>query len=120
MNDVRQDQYPTVIREMIRHENDVTNQRIMWLLVGQGFIGNAYVSAKNEVASTHSVLSLVGILVSLSAFLMLYQSYESRGYLEFLGLQAKDGTLREEQLPLTGGREIGSKVGGGASGYYRG
>jgi hypothetical protein len=102
MNDVRPDQYATVIREMIRHENDVTNHRIMWLLVGQGFIANAYVSGKNEVASTHSVLSLMGILVSLSAFLMLYQSYEARGYLQFLGLQAKDGTLREEQLPLTG------------------
>jgi hypothetical protein len=102
MNDVQQDQYPTVIREMIRHENDVTNHCIMWLLVGQGFIGNAYVSAKNEVAYTHSALSLVGILVSFSAFLMLYQSYESRGYLQFLGLQAKDGTLREEHLPLTG------------------
>jgi hypothetical protein len=102
MNDVRQDQYPTVIREMIRQENDVTNHHIMWLLVGQGFIGNAYVSAKNEVAPTHSALSLVGILVSLSAFVMLYQSYEARGYLQFLGLQAKDGTLREEDLPLTG------------------
>jgi hypothetical protein len=102
MNDVRPDQYPTVIREMIRHENDVTNHRIMWLLVGQGFIANAYVSGKNEVASTHSVLSLMGILVSLSAFLMLYQSYEARGYLQFLGLRAKDGTLREEELPLTG------------------
>src|SRR5205814_872792 len=44
----------------------------------------------------------IPIRTSLSAFLMLYQSYESRGYLEFLGLQAKDGTLREEQLPLTG------------------
>jgi hypothetical protein len=33
---------------------------------------------------------------------MLYQSYEARGYLQFLGLQAKDGTLREEDLPLTG------------------
>lgn len=36
--DVRPEQYPTVIREMIRHENDLTNHRIMWLLVGQGFI----------------------------------------------------------------------------------
>jgi hypothetical protein len=34
MYDVRQDLYPTVIREMIRHENDVTNHSIMWLLVG--------------------------------------------------------------------------------------
>ena len=49
MNDVRQDQYPTVIREMIRHENDVTNHRIMWLLVGQGFVVNAYVSVKNAI-----------------------------------------------------------------------
>jgi len=102
MNDVRQDQYPTVIREMIRHENDVTNHRIMWLLVGQGFVINAYISAKNDVAPTHAVLSLVGILVSLSAFVMLYQSYEAQGYLQFLGLQAKEGTLREEYLPLTG------------------
>jgi hypothetical protein len=102
MNDVRQDQYLTVIREMIRHENDVTNHRIMWLLVGQGFVINAYVSAKNEVAPTHAALSLVGILVSLSAFMMLYQSYEALGYLQFLGLQAKEGTLREVHLPLMG------------------
>ena len=100
MNDVRQDQYPTVIREMIRHEHDVTNHRIMWLLVGQGFVINAYVSSK--VALTHAVLSLVGILVSLSAFVMLYQSYEAQGYLQFLGLHAKEGTLREEHLPLMG------------------
>ena len=100
MNDVRQDQYPTVIREMIRHEHDVTNHRIMWLLVGQGFVINAYVSSK--VAPTHAVLSVVGILVSLSAFVMLYQSYEAQGYLQFLGLHAKEGTLREEHLPLMG------------------
>ena len=102
MNDVGQDQYPTVIREMLRHENDVTNHRIMWLLVGQGFVVNAYVSVKNDMAPTHSVLSVVGILIALSAFVMLYQSYEARGYLQFLGLQAKDGALREEDLPLTG------------------
>jgi hypothetical protein len=90
MNDVRQDQYPTVIREMIRHENDVTNHRIMWLLVGQGFVVNAYVSVKNAITPTHSVLSVVGILIALSAFVMLYKSYEARGYLQFLGLHAKD------------------------------
>jgi len=48
MYDVRQDQYPTVIREMIRHENDPTNHRINWLLFGQGFIANAYVTVKSE------------------------------------------------------------------------
>ena len=100
--DVRQDQYPMVIREMIRHENDVTNHRIMWLLVGQGFIANAYVSARNAAMTTYILLSIAGALVSLSAFLMLYQSYQARGYLQFLGLQAKQGMLQAKDLPLVG------------------
>jgi hypothetical protein len=44
MNEVRQEQYATVIREMIRHENEVTNHGIIWLLIGQGFLANAFVS----------------------------------------------------------------------------
>jgi len=102
MYDVQREQYPTVIRELIRHENDVTNHRIMWLLVGQGFLANAYVLVKNEGTSTHSILSLLGMLVSLSAFMMLYRSYQARGYLLCLGQQAKQGTLQEEYLPLIG------------------
>jgi len=102
IHDVRPEQYPTVIREMIRHENDVTNHRIMWLLVGQGFIANAFVSAKTEATTAYSFLSVVGTLVALSAFVMLYRSYQARGYLQFLGLQAKQGTLPEDQLPLVG------------------
>ncbi len=31
---------------------------------------------------------------------MLYKSYQARGYLQFLGEQAKQGTLQEEHLPL--------------------
>ena len=77
MCDIRQEQYATVIREMIRHENDVTNHRIMWLLIGQGFLANAYVSAKSGDASTNFLLPLVGITVTLSAFLMLYKSYQA-------------------------------------------
>ena len=38
MHDVRPEQYPTVMREMIRHENDVTNHRLMWLLIVQGLL----------------------------------------------------------------------------------
>jgi hypothetical protein len=40
---------------MIPHENDVTNHRIMWLLVLQGFIANTYVGAVQESADTVSV-----------------------------------------------------------------
>ena len=102
MYDVRQEQYTTVIREMIRHENDVTNHRIMWLLIGQGFIANAFVTAEGAGQSADLMLTLVGILVTLSAFVMLYKSYQARGYLQFLGQHAKQGTLPEQHLPLMG------------------
>jgi hypothetical protein len=100
--DVPQQQYPTIIRELIRHENDLTNHRIMWLLIGQGFIANAYVSAKVQDAPAFSMFGLVGMLIAVSAFVMLYRSYQARCYLQFLGQQAKQGALREQQLPLTG------------------
>jgi hypothetical protein len=102
MHDVMPEQYAMVIREMIRHENDLTNHRIMWLLIGEGFMANAYVTAKAEGGSKVFLLSLVGILIALSAFLMLYRSYQARGYLTFLGLHAKRGTLPEINLPLMG------------------
>ena len=102
MHDVEPHFYPTVIREMIRHENDVTNHRIMWLLIVQGLIANAYVSAGQAREAIVTMLAPVGILVTLSAFVMLYKSYQARGYLQFLGHEAREGTLREEDLPLIG------------------
>jgi uncharacterized membrane protein len=102
MHDVEPRLYTTVIREMIRHENDVTNHRIMWLLIGQGLIAYSYVSAGSQKENITSTLALVGILVTLSTFVILYKSYQARGYLQFLGDEAKRGTLREEDLPLFG------------------
>ena len=102
MNDVEPRLYTTVIREMIRHENDVTNHRIMWLLIVQGLIANACVTAARESVEIVSVFASVGILVTLSAFALLYKSYQARGYLQFLGHEAKRGTLREQDLPLFG------------------
>ena len=73
MFDVRQEQYAAVIRDMIRHEDDVTNHRIMWLLVGQGFFANAFVAVKTD----GNVLALcaAGIFLTLSAFAMLYSAH---------------------------------------------
>jgi hypothetical protein len=102
MHDVDPQLYTTVIREMFRHENDVTNHRIMWLLIVQGLIANAAVTAGKESGETTSALASVGILVTLSAFVILYKSYQARGYLQFLGSEAKQGTLREQDLPLFG------------------
>jgi hypothetical protein len=103
MQDVDPSLYTTVIREMLRHENDVTNHRIMWLLIVQGLIANAVVAAGQQSGGgIASELAVVGILVTLSAFIILYKSYQARGYLQFLGQEAKRGTLRVEDLPLLG------------------
>jgi hypothetical protein len=93
--------YPTVIREMIRHENDVTNHRIMWLLIVQGLLVNAHVAVRPQRAD-QSILAVLGILVTLSTFVLLYKSYHARGYLMFLGRRAKHGVLTEQQLPMVG------------------
>ena len=76
--DVRQEQYASVIREMIRHENDVTNHRIMWLLIGQWFLANAFVVAERGSGTGLLMLALAGIFVTLSTFVMLYKSYQAR------------------------------------------
>jgi len=101
MHDVRPDQYATVIRELIRHENDVTNHRTMWLLIIQGLLVNAYVGVRQDPHAAAGI-AVAGILVTLSAFVMLYKSYQARGYLHFLGTQAKRGELQEEYLGLDG------------------
>jgi hypothetical protein len=93
MNDVPQEQYTTVIRAMIMHEDDVTNHRLMWLLIVQGLLVNAAV--KGDTLAVVMLL-FVGILVALSAFVLLYESYQARGYLHFLGQEVKRGQLLEE------------------------
>jgi hypothetical protein len=102
MNDVEPRIYAMVIREMIRHENDLINHRIMWLLVVQGLIANAYVGAGRAREEIASVLACMGILIALSGFIMLYKSYQARGYLDFLGAAAKRGALPEARLPIAG------------------
>lgn len=102
LHDVPPDQYASTIREMLRHENDLTNHRIMWLLIGQGFIANAFISAGKARPSASFLLAVLGIVLSISAFAMLYRSYQARAYLRFLGQRAKQGVLQEKQLPILG------------------
>ena len=73
LHDVQPGLYPTVIRDMNRHENDVTNHRIIWFLVFQGLIANAFVNAWREGAGMLEILPAVGILGALSAFVILYK-----------------------------------------------
>jgi hypothetical protein len=74
MYDVRSDQYASVVGEMIKHEDNVSNHRIMWLLIMQGLLANAYVSARVADLRAANGIVMTGILVTLSAFVMLYKS----------------------------------------------
>ena len=59
MHDVDPRLYTTVIREMIRHENDVTNHRIMWLLIVQGLIAKPW----DLTLIVACLLALLGLLM---------------------------------------------------------
>jgi len=120
MYDVQPQLYTTVIREMIRHENDVTNHRIMWLLIGQGFIANAFVTAEGAGQSADLMLTLVGILVTLSAFVMLYKSYQARDISSSWVSTPSRAHCRSNTCHSWDGRECGSKAGGGMSGSVPG
>lgn len=100
MHDVEPRLYTTVIRETIRHENDVINHRIMWLMIGQGLIANAYVGAGSRREEMVSVLAPVGILVTLSAFLILACLFVLLPHtLEFgTGMVMIVGTLQEAAI----------------------
>ena len=81
---------------------------------------NAYFSARQAAAFNGDVIPLLGIFVALSALVMLYKSYHARGYLLFLGNEAKQGRLTEEYLPSLAGRTRGSITGDEESGSVRG
>jgi hypothetical protein len=68
-----------LLREMIQHENDGTNHRIRGLLIVQGLCANAQVGAVRESEAIRLILRPVGILVTLSAFAVLYKSYRPEG-----------------------------------------
>ena len=60
-----------------------------------GLIANAAVTAGKESGETASALATVGILVTLSAFVLLYKSYQARGYKRLL---KSEHSLLEELL----------------------
>ena len=71
------------------------------MLIVQGLLVNAYVVLRRD-AQAAGGLAAAGILVPLSVFVLLYKSYQARGYLNFLGGEAKRGTLQAEYLRLDG------------------
>jgi hypothetical protein len=68
--------FEEVIRGMIRHENELLNSRMSWLLTLEGFLFAAlgFAWEKDHTRCLALLLSLVGMLVALSAGVMLHCS----------------------------------------------
>jgi hypothetical protein len=71
--------YAAIIREMIRHENDLVNHRLTWLCQIQGFLFTALgVSFTNDLCHNahiiRPILIGIGISVSISSFVGLKMS----------------------------------------------
>ena len=60
--------YASVIRAMIRHENDVTNNRLTWMLVLQGFLLVASASFWKIYWLPFVAIATLGILTSVSVY----------------------------------------------------
>lgn len=66
----------TVSREMIRHENEIMNHRLMWFLTSEGLLltalGFSFSKENAEIANQFiPVLSFVGIILGASASIVL-------------------------------------------------
>jgi len=94
-----------ILRALIRHENDVTNQRTTWLLVSQGI----FFAAASAFVKIHwlpaIVVSAVGIVLALSIGQSLQNSYEARQYLKSTWRERVKGFgyQWEDFPPLDGG-----------------
>jgi len=99
------EKHAEILRALIRHENEVTNQRTTWLLVSQGVL----FAAASVFVKIHwfpaIVVSSVGIVLALSIGQSLQNSFEARGYLKRSWRERlKDAGYKwEDFAPLDGG-----------------
>ena len=97
--------YAEILRALIRHENDVTNQRTTWLLVSQGI----FFAAASAFVKVHWVpaviVGVVGMVLALSIGKSLENSYEARQYLKRSWRERleRNGYNWEDFAPLDGG-----------------
>lgn len=99
------EKHAEILRALIRHENDVTNQRTTWLLVSQGI----FFAAASAFVKIHwfpaIIVAAVGIVLALSIGQSLQNSYEARQYLKnsWRARVKASGYQWEDFAPLDGG-----------------
>jgi hypothetical protein len=99
-----------ILRALIRHENEVTNQRTTWLLVSQGILFVAAASFEKTHWFPAVVVGLAGMVIALSIGDALQNSFESRQYIKhgWRTLLEQSGYKWEDFPPLDGG--VGLRV----------
>lgn len=70
------EKYNTIIRGMIRNENEIRNQRTNWFLVIQGFL-IAGICQMDTISLFHGLVILIGITTSLSFWYAAWRSTQS-------------------------------------------
>jgi hypothetical protein len=95
----------TILRDLIRHENELTNHRVTWLLVSQGILFTAAAVFVKIHWFPAVVLGVVGIAFAVSIGQSLQNSFEARQYIKGKWRESlrAAGFEWEEFPPLDGG-----------------
>lgn len=100
--------YALIIRDMIRHENEITNNRLTWMLVLQGILFVASASFWRIHWLPLLIITILGVVTSISFFYALLLSRKARIYLRSLWKKKieKQKELVERIPPVAGDAPI--------------
>jgi hypothetical protein len=76
-------EYAAVIRDRVRHENELTNQRLTWMSTLNGLMptGLGFIWGKHYDQQVIPVFCVLGVVICFSAYLSLRAAEDARYYL---------------------------------------
>jgi hypothetical protein len=107
------DEYRTKLRDLVKHENEVMNQRTTWLMVSQGIFATAAASLIGEYPLPTIFVAVVAATIAISIWHSLSNSFDSRKHFKDLWRDRikKRGYTEEEALPVDGGYQNNRAIG---------
>jgi len=96
--------YAAVIRELIQHENTITNHRLMWMLIVEGILFAGAASFWKIHWAPFVIIAGLGIVTAVSVYHALWLSGRARGHLRKLYEEKMEGhpELIQEIPPVVG------------------
>ncbi|GIT99961.1 hypothetical protein TSL6_04680 [Sulfurovum sp. TSL6] len=91
---------PDTIRALIQHENEMTNHRMNWFLILQGFMFAGIAFAWDKSTALCVVFSIVGILSSISVGILLRYGIQAIRDLDRKSRDTTIGKGSEEIAPF--------------------